>query len=443
LPPSVATLVFVVGILGLVYLDRDRETRVSRALWIPTLWMLIAGSRMISEWRAAAEIESPDQYFEGSPLDRIVLAALLAAGVAVLILRKRSALAFLRRNVPILLFFAYCAASVIWSDYSTVALKRWTKALGDLVMVMVVLTDPHPLAAVRRVFARTAFVLIPVSVLLVKYYPELGRGYDRWTWTPYYGGVAIGKNSLGYVCLVFGLASLWRVLTAFHDGSRWRPSQSLIAHGVVVAMALWLFWIANSATSLGCFLVGGALLVLTTMPAFARAAKTPYVLTAAIAVCAFLIVLLDAGHVFVQAMGRDTTLTGRTELWDRLLQMRVEPFFGAGFESFWLGDRVEQLWSVYWWHPRQAHNGYLETFLNLGLMGLGLVAYLFATGYRNATSAFRTSPAAASLGLTFLVVALAYNLTEAAFKTMHPVWIALLLSTALPAISRTRQAEQV
>jgi exopolysaccharide production protein ExoQ len=398
--------------------------------------LFIAGSRLISVWRVATEIDSPDQYFEGSPVDRLVLAALLAAGLAVLIVRGRSAQTFLRRNLPILLFFAYCAASIVWSDYTAVAFKRWTKALGDLVMVMVVLTDPDPFAAIRRLFARTAFVLIPVSVLLVKYYPDLGRGYDPWTWTPYYGGVAIGKNSLGYVCLVFGLASLWRFLTAFHSG----PRRSLIAHGVVVTMALWLFWIANSATSLGCFILGSALLVLTTMPAFTRSARTPHVLTASIAVCAFIIVLLDAGNVFVQAMGRDTTLTGRTELWDRLVQMRVEPFFGAGFESFWLGDRVEKLWSVYWWHPRQAHNGYLETFLNLGLAGLGLIGYLMAAGYRNATAAFRSNPASGSLGLTFLVVALAYNLTEAAFKTMHPIWIALLLATALPVMSWRRQA---
>ena len=152
----------------------------------------------------------------------MVLTGLLAAGVAVLVGRARHAERFLQRNWPILLFFAYCGASVLWSDYPGVAFKRWTKALGDVVMVMVVLTDPDPFAAVKRLFARTAFILIPLSVLLVKYYPEWGRGYDRWTWTPYYGGVAIGKNGLGYVCLVFGLASLWRFLGTFSGEDRGR-----------------------------------------------------------------------------------------------------------------------------------------------------------------------------------------------------------------------------
>lgn len=435
MPPALATLVFVAGILVMFRLDRDPHARVSRALWIPTLWMLIAGSRMISEWQVGAEIESPDQYFEGSPVDRLVLTGLLAAGLAVLLSRARASGLFLRRNIPILLFFAFCGASVIWSDYPSVAFKRWTKALGDVVMVMVVLTDREPSAAIRRLFARTAFLLIPLSVLLVKYYPEWGRGYDRWTWTPYYGGVAIGKNGLGYVCLVFGLASLWRLFSTFRPAPE-RASGSRLAHAAVVAMALWLFWIADSATSFACFFIGGTLLAITTLPGLARAPSAPHLVTGGIVVAVFTVVLLNAGTGLVAAMGRDTTLTGRTELWDTLLKMIVEPLLGAGFESFWLGERVERLWAIYWWRPRQAHNGYLELFLNLGWVGVFLITVVIACGYRNVVALFRTDPAAGSLGLSLLVVALIYNLTEAAFKMMHPVWIAFLLAVSVPAASR-------
>jgi exopolysaccharide production protein ExoQ len=434
-PPALATLVFAAGILVMFRLDREPHARVSRALWIPTLWMLIAGSRMLSEWQVGAEIESPDQYFNGSPIDRLVLTSLLVAGVAVLLARARASELFVRRNVAILLFFAFCGASVIWSDYPAVAFKRWTKAVGDVVMVMVVLTDPEPSAAVRRLFARTAFLLIPLSVLLVKYYPEWGRGYDRWTWTPYYGGVAIGKNSLGYVCLIFGLASLWRLFATFRRVAH--VSGSRIAHGVVVAMALWLFWIADSATSFACFFLGGTLLAITTLPGFARAPSSTHLLTGGLAVTVFCVVLLNAGTGLVAAMGRDTTLTGRTELWDTLLKMTVDPLFGAGFESFWLGKRVESLWAIYWWHPRQAHNGYLELFLNLGWTGVLLIVAVIASGYRNVAAMFRQDPAAGSLGLALLVVALTYNLTEAAFKMMHPVWIAFLLVISVPAAPRS------
>ena len=443
MPREFATLLFVIGILFLFRLDRVRKGEVSPALWIPTAWLLIAGSRMLSEWRVNAGIDSPDQYFEGSPLDRLVLTGLLAAGLAVLAVRGRSSRTFLARNLPLVLFFAYCAASVMWSDYPGVAFKRWTKALGDLVMVMVVMTDRDPHAALRRVFTRAAFVLIPVSVLLVKYYPEWGRGYNRWTWTPFYGGVAIGKNGLGYVCLVFGLAALWSLLRTFDDGERARAIRSRVAHGIVLVMALWLFWKADSATSLGCFLLGGTLLLMTSMPSLARTSATPHVVTAGVAFLALMVALLNAGGGLVEAMGRDTTLTGRTELWERLGRMTVDPLFGAGFESFWLGERVEKLWSVYWWQPRQAHNGYLELFLNLGWMGLALMGLVIACGYRNVAAAFRGQTGAGTLGFAFLAAALAYNVTEAAFKMMHPVWIALMLSTAVPAAEPSDRHEAV
>ena len=159
--PRLAIVVFALGISGLFLLDRNREARTSKALWIPVLWLLIAGSRMVSLWLstigwgdAAATVDSPDQYLEGSPLDRLILSGLLFAGIAVLIQRSRRVVMMLRANGPIILFFVYCAISTLWSDYTGVAFRRWTKALGDLVMVLIVLTDRSPSAAIKHLLTR-------------------------------------------------------------------------------------------------------------------------------------------------------------------------------------------------------------------------------------------------------------------------------------------------
>src|SRR5438128_11540843 len=115
----------------------------------------------------------------------MIRSGILADGMIVLLARGRRSATFLRANGPILLFFLYCSASVLWSDYPEVAFKRWIRALGDIVMVLVVLTDTDPSAAVKRLLARSGFLLIPLSVLLIEYYPELGRGYIPGVWTPY------------------------------------------------------------------------------------------------------------------------------------------------------------------------------------------------------------------------------------------------------------------
>jgi exopolysaccharide production protein ExoQ len=428
---SVATIVYAVAIMALFVLDRDRRMRVSMALWIPVAWVSIGSSRMVSQWFGMSVTESPDQYLDGSPLDRLILTGLLAAGLIVLLSRGTRIGTFLRANGPILLFFLYGAASVLWSDYPDVAFKRWTKAFGDLVMVMVVLTDPEPVAAVKQLLKRVGFLLIPLSILLIKYYPELGRLYNRWTWVPYYSGVALEKNSLGFICLIFGLASLWLFLDMVHHGEPRHRTRPLIAHGTILAMTAWLFAKADSATSLACFFVGGVLIVLSGWRSLALGPTAVNILAGGMVSVCLLGVFVTPDVGLVQAMGRNETLTGRTELWDELVRMPGDPLFGTGFESFWLGERAKTLWKRHWWHPNEAHNGYLETYLNLGLTGVVLLGFLIIWGYRNAVDAVPWDAELGPIRLAFVVVAVLYNLTEAAFKEMHPVWITFLLAAAV------------
>jgi exopolysaccharide production protein ExoQ len=141
MPPVVATVIFVVGIVILFILDRDRKDRTSWALWVPLIWFLIAGSRPVSAWLGMTPGMSVEQYLEGSPIDRAFFIVLIALGLVVLLGRRRRVAALLQNNWPILVFVAYCAVSITWSDYPGVALKRWIKSLGDYVMVLIVLTE--------------------------------------------------------------------------------------------------------------------------------------------------------------------------------------------------------------------------------------------------------------------------------------------------------------
>jgi O-antigen ligase len=414
-------------------LDRDSDARTSRALWIPVVWVSLAGSRMVSEWltHGSALSTDPDLYLDGSPLDRFILTALLAAAIAALLARGPRVSAVWRANGPLLLFFAYCALSILWSDFPGVAFKRWVKSLGDLAMIAVVITDPNPTAAIKRLVARTAFVLIPLSVLLVKYYPDLGRGYNSWTWTTYYVGVSTGKNGLGYVCLIFGLGAVWRFLGALRARSPVGGRGPIVAHGIVIAMTLWLFWKADSVTSLVCFILGATVLAFAYGLGSAGTPTRVHVwATAAVFLVGFAL-MFDVGTAFMSATGRDTTLTGRTELWNRLTSMAVDPLFGTGFESFWLGDRVEAIWRDYWWHPNQSHNGYLEIFLNLGSTGIALLSVVIVWGGWKTTESLRRDTDAGSIRVAYLLAAVVYNLTEAAFKGFHLVWIAFLLAVTV------------
>jgi exopolysaccharide production protein ExoQ len=448
---QIATLAFALGILGLFAIDRDRKVRTSKALWIPVIWVSIAASRMVSQWLTATgwanvgvRITSTDQVLEGSPFDRYFLMAVVAIAVIVLIGRGPRVGTVLRANGPIVLFFSYCAISTLWSDYPDVAFKRWIKALGDVAMILIILTDRDPQAAVKRFLSRVGFLLIPVSILLIKYYPNLGRAYYTHQGTFLNVGVATGKNELGIVCFLFGVASVWRLWRALKGAASKGRTRQLVAHSVLLVTVMWLFAMANSMTSLSCFMMASLIIVITSL----RAARAPWLVHGLVAVLlavSFSALFLHIGSSLVETMGRDATLTGRTGVWDVVLSMTGNPLFGTGFESFWLGKRLDKIWNIYWWHPNEAHNGYLEVFLDLGWIGIGLLAVVMVTGYRNIISAFRRDPDAGGLRLAYFVTGIAYNFTESAIRIMHPVWIFFLLAAiAVPGgWTRTRATRAV
>lgn len=439
MPPIIAAIVFTAGIVGLFVLDRRQGVRTSWAIVLPMLWLFIAGSRPVSAWLNMAPVGSPDQYLEGSPIDRAVYALLIASGLVVLSGRWAAVAAIARRNWPFLIFIGYCLISITWSDYSGVAAKRWVKSLGDYVMVLILLTERQPVEAVKRALARVGFVLLPLSVLFVKYYPDMGRAYAaRWTGTQFFVGVSTDKNMLGMVCLVFGFTAAWRVMEAW-SGPRRDRNRLLLAHGVVLSFAVWLLFLSNSMTALNCFALTTVLVAAYRLSKFVRKRRVLHCAVAAVVLVCVAVLFLNVGGGALEAIGRNPTLTGRTDIWEAVVQVPINPVFGAGFESFWLGDRLERLWEV----PitdgvNEAHNGYLELYLNLGWIGVLLFGGLFIAGYRNMLTGLLRDTGLGKLRLGYFVLAAIYNLTEAAIRSTDLVWLAFLLATvALPEIRRT------
>ena len=261
--------------------------------------------------------------------------------------------------------------------------------------------------------------------------PEYGRGYLPWVWTPVYTGVSFSKNGLGYDCLLFGLVAVWGLVEALHFPKGTRRTSQFAIHGTILLMVLWLLHMADSATSLVCFMLGSMLIVFL---AWGRRVALVHILAAVIPLSAFLVLsVFDLDTYAASAVGRDASLTGRTELWAEVLRLHHAPILGVGFESFWLGPRAQYLWDKYWWHPNQAHNGYLETYLTLGGVGVSLLGALLISGYRHIVLLFRRDRRLATLMFAVFTAVIVYNCSEAAFKGIHPLWIALLLSVmALP-----------
>jgi O-antigen ligase len=437
--PQLATIVYG-GLIALIfYLDRDKSIRTSKALWIPIAWLLINGSRPVSLWFQSGPTTA-QQYAEGNPLDAAIYGVLILAAGIVLTRRRKSIAVFIRQNPAILIYVGYCLLSIAWSDYSFIAFKRWIKSAGDVMMILIVLSDRDQIGAVERFFSRAAYVLIPTSILLIKYYPQLGRTYDPWTWTPMFCGVTTFKNELGMTTLICGLGILWCFVRTLQDRGRDRRWQHLAAHGIILAMVIWTLHIANSMTSFSCFLMAGTILVFSSFSWVARRRGLVHIMVAgAISLSIFALFFNSSGDM-VETLGRNSTLTGRTAIWHEVIKLSNErPILGTGFESFWMGDRLQAVWRVEK-GIQEAHDGYLEVYANLGWVGIAALALVIFTGYRHVMRTYRTDRNLGSIKIAFFATALIYSLTEAGFREMCPVWLGFLLAVIVVPAGRVRSS---
>lgn len=426
MPPRVASIIVTLGILGLLYLDRQKDSQLSKALWIPTVWLFLISSRAASLWLGMDQnLDSTEAYVEGSPIDRAVFTILLLAALVVLVARMDRVGSMLRKNALIMLFFSFCAVSILWSDFPFVAFKRFTKALGDLVMVLIILTESKPMAAVKRLVTRLGFLLFPVSVLFIKYYPDIGRRLTN-SWTEEPTGVTTQKNQLGLDCMMYGVLFLWMFLSVYREREDPNRRRRLLAYGSIIATIIWLLSQCNSTTSITGLVCAGGVMWLISRPS--RNRVVVHLLVLAVLGAAVTALFFDPGGGMVGALGKDPTLTGRTQTWSLVFGLHTNPWIGTGFESFWLGPRLEAMRNALPNFPiTQAHNGYIEVYLNLGWIGISLLALLLLTGYQRVIFCLRQNRLQGSLLLGLFLCTLFFAFTEAAFRSMTISWIFLLL----------------
>jgi len=423
MPPSLALLLWLILAVGLLRFDPAKVPGISLALWVPLVQVLILASRLPSQWLGGASEGFAAQAFEdGSPLDRTISLSLILLSAGILAARSFKWGTFFAANRALLAFLAFALISVMWSDFPFVAFKRWVRDLGPYAVILVILTERRPSEAFRTVFRRLFFLLIPLNIVLDKYFPGLSKQYDVWSGAASYVGATTSKNMLGLVCMVSGLFFFWDALTRWSDRKEWRTKQIILLDTLYLWMTLSLLNDAHSATSnvclaFGCLVVAWAHI----KPAMVRRLLPVVVCLAVGLIYGFGTEI--TGHV-ATAVGRDPTLTDRTAIWSTLLSLKTNPVIGTGYESFWLGDRLQYIWRA-GFLINEAHNGYLSVYLNLGVIGLSLLLAFLFSSYSKISTRLTLPSSHGSLAIAVWTVLLVYNVTEAAFQG-GLLWMMLL-----------------
>ena len=427
----------------IVYALRDgyrQGQRFSAGMWIAFLWIGVSASRPILYWvhpgafaafgEMAAWEQGRIEIIKNNPLDRNVLIALMVLGLIVLISRRYRFQLRLSDNGWLIAFIGLCFISLLWSEDPGTAFKRWIRLAGDVTVVLLILTERDPEESIYRIMRRMAILFLPLSILLVRFYGQLGRIYTLYG-TQMWVGVADHKNSLGALCAFTGIVLVWRGLT------RWPKVDWLNA--ALLAAAVYLLLGSKSSTAAVIFVLGVFLLVIQSrmkkdVRKLNRAIVAGLIALLVIQVVAVFFLNTSLAPAFFSAAGRDASLTGRVPLWQKLIQMGSRaPLLGCGFTSFWLGnDRVTEVWRTFTDTPMTAHNGYIDIFLDLGMVGLLIFFFLLAQTYRNIMRSFADNPNLGKLKTVLFAMVFFHNFTESTFgRPFAFLWLLFLLSSVV------------
>lgn len=391
--------------------------------------MFIIGSRLPSQWLDSGHVGvSAQSLEEGNPLDAAIFSFLILLAVGILFSRSFKWGNFISRNFALIVLLSFALVSILWSDFPFISFKRWFRDLGNYLVILVVVSDLHPLEAARTLLRRLCYFLIPLCILLNKYYPTISRQYDQWTGIGYYVGAATSKNMLGVLCLLSGIFFFWDTVTRWTNRKERRTKRIILVNVAFFAMTLWLLNLADSATCRVCLAIG-CLVIAAAHSGWSKRYPSFLKVLIPASFCLYLILAfgLNLNGEMATQVGRDSSLTDRTIIWKTALEMHTNPILGTGYESFWLGPRLQDFWQRSSLNVTEAHNGFLEVYLNLGLVGVFLLGVFLIAAYWNIWRNLKLSSSLASLGLAMWTITLFYNMTEAAALKGNLTWIIFLI----------------
>jgi exopolysaccharide production protein ExoQ len=398
---------------------------------LPFLWLLFSVTRGVIFWRAfpvgTADVED---YLAGSPIDRLAYLALMILALAWMMGdygRRRALIETARKNRYLLLFYGFMLFSVLFSAFPMVSLKRFIKTSGTLVMVLLVWTSENPRKTFTDLLARYLGAVMVLSLLFIYALPDVGTnveldGYVSWV------GITTQKNSLGSLAALSSLFYIWVILNR----------ERCVRRGVAVVLlilSLYLLLGSSSTTAQVIAFIGSFVFVAHRAFRASTGRRGAAIIVLWLAVMALGILVLrlmvdkPLPAYLVEGLGKDITLTGRTFLWAEVVRYAMlRPWFGYGFGGFWLGDLGNDLWTTFNWQPNQAHNGYLDVFVQLGAVGSTLFLGVIIQAGARVAGALRRDRRLGIFLFVLFMNCIVTNFSESSFIRLNSLyWFVFLL----------------
>lgn len=394
---------------------------------------MLIGSRPISNW---LQISGGDALSstgtESNPYN--LIAGFICLGFASYVIAKRKVdlAVIIQKNIFLFVLLVYCLVSCVWSDDPFVSFRRYVNMIVNIFVVIAILSEPDRISAIKKFFGRVAIFALPLSIVLIKYFPSIATDWNKTGEGMMWTGVCTHKNTLGSVLAVCILLYVWKWFIL-------NDLKTIKADVLLCLLAAYLMFSpevkGSSSAQQSLFVSLGILFSIKFFKNYIQKFMTIfYVLICLYFVADFSIQMVYNKNILQMvalASGRDLSFTGRTYIWDAVLEEAAQsPIVGTGYGMFWTGERLKRLIA----NPyvgddiKQAHNGFVETYANLGIIGVVLLIITLFTSLNKRLKEIASNYEFNSLAIAFIVQYILAEFFEATALTASPNrWVFLLL----------------
>ena len=350
--------------------------------------------------------------------------------IAFLLIGRRGFFAWITKDRLLLPLLILALVSIFWSEDPAITFTRATSLLGT-VIVGIYLADRYSFRELIKLLAWSLGLAVLLSVFAVIVRPSYAIMSDvhEGAWR----GIYVHKNVLGRFASL-GVISFLMVATSF-------PRYRHIGWGGFLLSAL----VVLKSASLTASLVLVILLFL--VPVFLAMRRHPLLVpglaVGLLAVVSMGVWLTDSSSDLLKDLGRDSTLTGRVDLWESAaMVIQKSPWIGHGYGTARVGegdDASTYLARFSQWNAPDAHNGFLNLTLDLGVVGLALFIAGFVAAFGRAIAYLRENRGVEALWpLVFFGFILLTNMTETVLlKNNNLDWV-LYVATVL-SVAKSRK----
>jgi O-antigen ligase len=377
---------------------------------------------------------------DSAPINTVIMAVVLIVSLILAIRYRDNILRAAPSMAPVLCFLALAILSALWSDYPGITLRRSGTAITTA-MWGAYLASRYSLRDIVLLIATAIGIIAVASLIAAVLFPDFGVNallQSDVDGIPGWKGVVSDKNSLGIVMATGTVTMLYLAISP--GESRQKKAMWLLG----MALCGALLYLSQSRTSWLSALVG--IVSCFIVRAMYRRPAVGIVIAAwlvLLALPAVLLVVHDLS-VLTSLIGKDSTLSGRIELWNVVLPYGDErPWLGYGYGAFWIATSpmTQEIWRILnSYHPPHAHNGWIETYLELGLVGCAVVAMQLLQMVRDATRlSFKGADVDAPYMLLVVVMILIFNMVEAdLIRAPALFWPFLIIGPVSMAVIRWR-----